>query len=206
MGCYEFEGKKPLIAPTAFIHPMATIIGSVQIGHHVYIGAGAVIRGDWASIIIEDGCNVQENCVIHQFPNVTTTLHTNVHIGHGAIIHGATIERDVLIGMNTVIMDHATIGAGSIIGALTFIGENKHVPPRKVVAGNPYKVIRDVSDSMFEWKKRGTELYQTLPSIWRNNPKECNPNIWDKPQSTKATKVNPSEYLTWLNNLKKKDS
>ena len=203
MGYYEFKGKKPLIAPTSFIHPMATIIGNVQIAHHVYVGAGAVIRGDWADIIIEDGCNIQENCVIHQFPNVTVTLHQNAHIGHGAIIHGATIGKDVLVGMNSVIMDHSIIGEGCIIGALTFIGENKYIPPRKVAVGNPYKIIKDVSDNMLEWKKKGTELYQTLPAIWQESVKECLPSIWNKPQETKAPKVNPNQYSTWNNNQKK---
>src|ERR1043165_7388355 len=118
---YEFKGYRPVIHESAYIHPQATVTGDVIIGKNVYIGPGAAIRGDWGQIIIEDGCNVQENCTIHMFPGVTVVLKENAHIGHGAIIHGAEIGKNVLVGMNAVIMDHAKIGEGCIIGALTFI-------------------------------------------------------------------------------------
>src|SRR5690606_16932511 len=104
------------------------------------------IRGDWGGIVIEDGCNVQENCTIHMFPGVTVRLMESAHIGHGAIIHGATIGRNVLIGMNSVIMDDVEIGDGSIVGALSFINANTKIPPRSLVVGNPGKVIKEVSD------------------------------------------------------------
>ncbi len=172
---YEFKGFKPVIHASSFIHPQATVIGNVVIGCDVYVAAGAVIRGDWGAIIIEDGCNVQENCVIHMFPGKTVTLKEAAHIGHGAVIHGATIGRNVLVGMNSVVMDGADIGDESIIGALSFIKREEQIPQRSLVVGNPARVIREVSDEMLEWKTRGTELYQQLPRELYETLKPCEP-------------------------------
>src|SRR5215510_7951352 len=172
---YEFKGYKPVIHPTAFIHPHAAVTGNVIIGRDVYIGPGAALRGDWGEIIIEDGCNVQENCTIHMFPGVTVRLMAGAHIGHGAIIHGATIGKNVLVGMNAVVMDNVLVGDGCIIGALTFVPEGMQIPDRKVVVGNPAKIIKDVSDEMLSWKTKGTELYQQLPSELYSTLKPCEP-------------------------------
>ena len=138
---YEFNGYRPVVHPSSFVHPQAAVTGNVIIGKNVYIGPGAAIRGDWGEIIIEDGCNVQENCTIHMFPGVTVTLKEAAHIGHGAIIHGATIGRNCLIGMNAVIMDNAVIGDECIVGALSFIQAEKQIPNRSLVVGNPGKII-----------------------------------------------------------------
>jgi phenylacetic acid degradation protein len=172
---YEFNGYKPVIHESSFVHPLAAVTGNVVVGRNVYIGPGAAIRGDWGEIIIEDGCNVQENCMIHMFPGITVLLKQASHIGHGAIIHGATIGKNVLVGMNSVLMDHAVIGDECIIGALTFIPEGMIIPERKVVVGNPGKIIKDVSDEMFEWKVKGTQLYQHLPQELFSTWKECEP-------------------------------
>ena len=172
---YEFKGFKPVIDASSFIHPQATVIGNVIIGRDVFVGAGAVIRGDWGAIIIEDGCNVQENCVIHMFPGATAMLKEAAHIGHGAIIHGATIGRNVLVGMNSVVMDGADIGDGSIIGALSFVKAEQHIPPRSLVVGNPARIIQEVSDDMLAWKTKGTELYQRLPQELYDSLKPCEP-------------------------------
>jgi carbonic anhydrase/acetyltransferase-like protein (isoleucine patch superfamily) len=107
---YEFNGFRPVIHESSFIHPQAAVTGNVIIGRDVYVGPGAAIRGDWGKIVIEDGCNVQENCTIHMFPGVTVLLRESAHIGHGAIIHGADIGRNCLVGMNAVIMDEVEIG------------------------------------------------------------------------------------------------
>ena len=139
---YEFEGFRPVIHESSFIHPQAAVTGNVIIGKNVYVGPGAAIRGDWGGIVIEDGCNVQENCTIHMFPGVTVLLKSGAHIGHGAIVHGGTIGRNVLVGMNTVIMDDCEIGDESIIGALCFIKAKSIIPPRSLVVGNPGKVIK----------------------------------------------------------------
>ncbi|MCD6064748.1 MAG: transferase hexapeptide repeat family protein [Flavipsychrobacter sp.] len=160
---YSFKGFTPVVHPTAFVHPQAAVTGNVIIGKDVYIGPGAALRGDWGGIIIEDGCNVQENCTIHMFPGVTVTLKEGAHIGHGAVIHGATIGKNVLVGMNSVIMDEVEIGDECIIGALSFVPANTRIPRRSLVVGNPGKVIKEVSDEMIAWKTKGTRLYQTLP-------------------------------------------
>ena len=172
---YEFNGYKPVVNETSFIHPNATVTGNVIIGKDVYIGPGAALRGDWGQIIIEDGCNVQENCTIHMFPGVTVLLKQSAHIGHGAIIHGATIGKNVLVGMNAVVMDNVIIGHNSIIGALCFVPEGMIIPERKIVVGNPAKIIKDVTDEMLEWKTKGTQLYQQLPAELYATLKPCEP-------------------------------
>src|ERR1041384_1370583 len=122
---YSFEGYIPVIDPTSFIHPLSAVTGNVVIGKNVYIGPGAAVRGDFGNVIIGDGCNVQENCTIHMFPGVTVILKENAHIGHGAIIHGATIGKNCLVGMNAVIMDHVDLGEECIVGALSFLKEGE---------------------------------------------------------------------------------
>jgi phenylacetic acid degradation protein len=123
------------------------------------------LRGDWGQIILEDGCNVQENCTVHMFPGVTVLLKEGSHIGHGAIIHGASIGRNCLVGMNSVIMDDVEIGDECIIGALTLVREGEKIPGRSLVVGNPGKIIKQVTDEMMAWKTKGTEIYQSLPKI-----------------------------------------
>jgi len=172
---YEFNGYRPVIHESSFVHPQASVTGNVIIGKHVYIGPGAAIRGDWGQIIIENDCNVQENCTIHMFPGTTVVLREGAHIGHGAIIHGGTIGRNVLVGMNAVIMDDVEVGDNSIIGALCFVPAKMSIPERKIVVGNPAKIVKDVSDEMIAWKSKGTELYQQLPTDCFATLKPCEP-------------------------------
>jgi phenylacetic acid degradation protein len=190
---FEFEGIKPVIHETAFIHPGAAVTGDVTIGRDVYVGPGAALRGDWGAIEVRDGCNVQENCVIHMFPGITVVLDEAAHIGHGAVIHGARIGKNVLIGMNAVVMDDADIGAGSVVGALTFVPAGMKVPERKVVVGNPARIIKDVSDEMLEWKSKGTELYQGLPAQLRASLHPCEP-LRERPSDRPARS---RSYHTW---------
>lgn len=175
MAIYSFNGFIPVVKATSFVHPKASVTGNVIIGENVYIGPGAAIRGDWGQIIIEDGCNVQENCTIHMFPGTTVRLKKGAHIGHGAIIHGATIGENSLIGMNSVIMDDAQIGKECIIGALSFVPAKTILEDRSLVVGNPAKKIKEVSDEMIQWKTKGTELYQALPSECHQSLIECEP-------------------------------
>lgn len=172
---YEFNHLRPVIHPSAFIHPLAAVTGDVIIGKDVYVGPGAAIRGDWGRIVIEDGCNIQENCTIHMFPGITITLEEGAHIGHGAIIHGAHIGRNSLIGMNAVIMDNARIGSGCIVGALAFVKSGTIFEDRSLIVGNPAEKIKIVSDEMLEWKSEGTRLYQQLPGECKETLKECEP-------------------------------
>ncbi|MBX3133577.1 MAG: transferase hexapeptide repeat family protein [Gemmatimonadaceae bacterium] len=172
---YAFDGFIPVVHESAFVHPKASVTGNVIIGKDVYVGPGAAIRGDWGGIVIEDGCNVQENCTIHMFPGVTVVLEAGAHIGHGAVVHGARIGADALIGMNAVVMDNALVGAGSIVGALCFVPTEMQIPPRSVVVGNPAKIVKDVSDEMLAWKREGTALYQQLPAQMRASWTEVEP-------------------------------
>lgn len=190
---YEFGGYIPVVHESAFVHPQATVTGNVIIGRNVYVGPGAAIRGDWGAIIIEDGCNVQENCTIHMFPGTTVLLKEMAHIGHGAIIHGATIGKNVLVGMNTVIMDRVVVGDESIIGALSFIKADETIPPMSLVVGNPHKIIRQVSDEMLAWKTEGTKLYMQLPADCHASLKPCEP-LREIPANRKQQE---SIYKTW---------
>jgi phenylacetic acid degradation protein/carnitine operon protein CaiE len=196
---YAYKGFKPVVDPSAFVHPQAAVTGNVVIGKNVYIGPGAAIRGDWGGIHIEDGCNVQENCTIHMFPGVTVLLKEGAHIGHGAIIHGATIGKNAMIGMNAVIMDEVQIGDGSIIGALTFVKAGEIIPPRSLVVGNPGKIIKQVDDAMLEWKSMGTALYQQLPASMHAEWEPCEPLTEVEDRGLKVEVL----YETW-NQLKNK--
>ena len=190
---YSFKGFIPVVDSSSFVHPQAAVTGNVIIGKNVYIGPGAALRGDWGGIIIEDGCNVQENCTIHMFPGVTVLLKEGAHIGHGAIIHGAEIGRNVLVGMNSVLMDDVVIGDECIIGAMTFINANTKVPPRSLVVGNPGKVIKQVSDEMINWKTKGTQLYQALPKDCYDSLRPCEP-LTALPEDRPAQET---LYATW---------
>jgi len=190
---YEFKGFTPVVHPTAFVHPLAAVTGNVTIGADVYVGPGAAIRGDWGGIIIEDGCNVQENCTVHMFPGITVKLEAGAHIGHGAIIHGAQIGKNVLVGMNAVIMDDAIIEKECIIGALSFVKAKDHIKTRSLVVGNPAKVIKTVTDEMLDWKTKGTALYQKLPA-------ECHDTLKETEALTKAPVFSPKQealFETW---------
>lgn len=172
---YEFNGFRPVIAASAFIHPLAAVTGNVFIGENVYVGPGAAIRGDWGKITIADGCNVQENCTIHMFPGTEVVLKAGAHIGHGAIIHGAQIGENCLIGMNAVIMDDVIIEEECIVGALAMIPAKMKIPRRSLLVGNPAKIVKPVSDEMIAWKTEGTRLYQQLPSECFAHLHECEP-------------------------------
>ncbi len=190
---YEFEGIIPVVDPTAFVHPQAVVTGNVIVGRDVYVGPGAALRGDWGAIEIADGCNVQENCTIHMFPGVTVVLEPGAHIGHGAIVHGARIGANALVGMNAVIMDNAVVGSGCIVGALCFVPAEMKIPDRKVVVGNPAKIVKDVSDEMLAWKTQGTALYQRLPALLHGSLRAVEPL-----RAIPEGRLNPeSSYKPW---------
>ena len=190
MAFYQFNGIRPVVHPSSFVHPQAAVTGQVIIGKDVYIGPGCALRGDWGKIVIADGCNVQENCTVHMFPGVTVLLKEGAHIGHGAIIHGATIGRNCLVGMNAVIMDEVDLGDESIVGALCFIRQGEKIPPRSMVVGNPGKIIREVSDEMIAWKTKGTSLYQQLPQRCFETLQACEP----LPENREQTPLVHSDY------------
>ena len=193
---YSFNGIRPVVHKSSFVHPQAAVTGNVVIGKKCYIGPGAALRGDWGRIIIEDGCNVQENCTVHMFPGVTVVLKEGAHIGHGAIIHGATVGKNCLVGMNSVIMDNVQLGDESIVGALTFIKEGEIIPSRSLVVGNPGKIIKQVSDEMMSWKTQGTKLYQQLPKECFDGLKPCKA----KRNVLKAQPAGSLSYKPWKKN------
>lgn len=181
---YSFKGYTPVVHKSSFVHPLAAVTGNVIIGKNCYIGPGAAIRGDWGQIILEDGVNVQENCTVHMFPGKSIVLKESAHVGHGAIIHGANLGRNCLIGMNTVIMDDAEIGDESIVGAMAFVMAETIIPKRSLVVGNPAKVVKQVSDEMIAWKTKGTELYQQLPKDCHESLRAVEP-IREVPENMK---------------------
>jgi carbonic anhydrase/acetyltransferase-like protein (isoleucine patch superfamily) len=190
---YQFQQHIPVIHQSSFIHPQAAVTGNVIIGKDVYVGPGAAIRGDWGQIIIEDGCNVQENCSIHMFPGVTVLLKQGAHIGHGAIVHGATIGKNCLVGMNAVIMDNVVLGDECIVGALSFLKADEIFERRSLIVGNPAKKIKEVTDEMINWKTQGTALYQQLPAQMQQSWKETEP-LREIPLMDQTQPVN---YRTW---------
>ncbi len=193
---YAFKHCIPVIDRSSFVHPQACVTGNVIIGKDVYIGPGAAIRADWGQIIIENGCNVQENCTIHMFPGITVLLKEGAHIGHGAVIHGATIGKNCLIGMNAVIMDNVVLGDECIVGALTLIQADSSIPARSVVVGNPSKIIKEVSDEMMDWKLKGTLLYRQLPKDMQEGWEACEP-LTEKNESHEQNRSMNDLYRTW---------
>jgi len=193
---YQFKNFIPVVHPSSFIHPQAAVTGNVIIGADCYIGPGAALRGDWGQIIIEDGCNVQENCTVHMFPGVTVILKEGAHIGHGAVIHGATIGKNCLVGMNAVIMDNVVLGDECIVGALSFLKADAIFERRSLIVGNPAKKIKDVSDAMIKWKTEGTHLYRQLPGEMSGSWKAVEPLREIPPQQQPMQ----SHYKTWNEN------
>lgn len=198
MSFYSFKGFVPVVHPTSFIHPQAVVTGNVIIGRDVYVGPGAALRGDWGKIEVRDGCNIQENCTIHMFPGTTVLLEEGAHVGHGAIIHGAILRKNCLIGMNSVIMDEAEIGENAIIGALSFVAAGVKINRQMLAVGNPAREIKPVSNEMVEWKSKGTRLYQLLPNEMQQYSSLCEPLTEIEPNRPEQEIL----YQTW-NQLKK---
>ncbi len=172
---YEIDGVKPVIDPSSYVHPTAVIIGSVQIGKNCYIGPNASVRGDYGTIIFENGVNFQDGCIAHGFPNGITLIKENGHISHGAVIHGCTIGKNTMVGIQSVIMDNAHIGDECMIAALSYIKPNFKAPNRSIVAGIPAVVKRQVTDKEIQWKSGGTKLYQQLTQRSLASLKSCKP-------------------------------
>jgi len=162
MPVYSLEGITPVVHPDAYVHETAVLIGDVIIGAGCYIGPNASLRGDFGRIIVEQGANVQDTCVLHSFPGKDCIVEHNGHIGHGAVLHGCRIGTNAMVGMNAVVMDDAVIGEASIVGATAFVTANFECPPRSLVIGVPAKIKRQLSDKEVEWKSRGTLEYQQL--------------------------------------------
>ena len=162
MPFYEIDGLIPVVDPAAYVHPTAVLIGDVIIGAHCYVGAHAVLRGDFGRLVLEPGSNLQDTCVMHSFPHCDTVIEQDGHVGHGAVLHGCRIGRNAMVGMNAVVMDNAVVGEESIIAALAFVKADMQIPPRSLVAGLPGRIMRQVTEQEIEWKTKGTSVYHHL--------------------------------------------
>lgn len=175
MPLYEFEGKKPVIGKNSFVHPQAVIIGDVTIGENCYIGAGAVIRGDYGKIIIGDGSNVQDNATMHTEPGTEAVIGQNVLIGHAAIVHGPCLVKEyAIIGMGSIVNAGCQIEEGAMLAAGSLLPPGKTVPSRKLAMGNPAKVVKDVDENMFNYNQLAVKIYQDLASRSLNSLKPLN--------------------------------
>jgi phenylacetic acid degradation protein len=172
---YEIDGVVPVIDPSAFVHPTAVLIGDVIIGPRAFVGPAACLRGDFGRLILEEGANIQDTCVMHGYPNTDTVIEADGHVGHGAVLHGCRIGRNAMVGMNAVVMDNAVIGESSIVAALALVKADTIVPPRSLVAGVPAKIIRPLSDAEIAWKVQGTRTYQELAVRSLKTMKACRP-------------------------------
>ena len=181
MPCYEIDGVRPVVHPTAYVHPTAVLIGDVVIGPGAYIGPCASLRGDFGRIVLKSGCNVQDTCVIHGFPASDTLLEDNAHVGHGAVLHGCVIRADALVGMNAVVMDEAEVGAGAFVAASAFVRAGLRVPARSLAAGVPARVMRELTDQELDWKRAGTATYQRLSERCRASMREVEPLAAEEP-------------------------
>ncbi len=159
---FSIDGIVPVVHPSAFLHPTAVLIGDVIVGAGCYVGPNASMRGDFGRVILEEGSNLQDTCVMHSFPGMDTVVEENGHIGHGAILHGCRIGKDSMVGMNAVVMDETEIGELSIVAAMAFVKSAQKIPPRSLIVGVPAKVVRELTDEEIAWKRRGTETYQKL--------------------------------------------
>jgi len=162
MPCYQIDGLLPVVDPSAFVHPTAVLIGDVWVGAGCYVGPCASLRGDFGRIVLHEGVNVQDSCVLHGFPGGDTVVEADGHIGHGSVLHGCTVRRGALIGMNAVVMDEAEIGEQAFVAASAFVRAGMKVPPRTLVAGVPGKVLRELTAQEMSWKHEGTLAYQNL--------------------------------------------
>ena len=181
MPCYAIDGVIPVVHPSAHVHPTAVLIGDVVVGPGCYIGPNASLRADFGRIVLHEGVNVQDTCVIHGFPASDTLLEDNAHIGHGAVLHGCVVRADALVGMNAVVMDEAEIGAGAFVAASAFVRAGLKVPARSLAAGVPAKILRELSDQELAWKREGTAVYQRLTERCLATMKECAPLAAEEP-------------------------
>lgn len=175
MQVYSFRGMIPVVDRTAYVHPSAVLIGDVIVGPGVFIAPFVALRGDFGRLVIEQGANLQDHCVMHGFPGRDTVVERDGHIGHHAIVHGAIVRRNALVGMGATLLDYCEIGAESIVAAMALVKANEIVPPRSLVAGIPAKVIRQVTDADIAWKNAGTRDYQNLTRFYREDSKPVQP-------------------------------
>jgi phenylacetic acid degradation protein len=159
---YSLDGITPVVHPLAFVHPSAVLIGDVIVGPRVYVGPCASLRGDFGRIVVGEGVNIQDGCVLHAFPDRDLVVEDDAHVGHGAVLHGCVVKRDALIGINSVINDNAVVGESAFVAAMAFVKAEFEVPARTLVAGIPARIVRELREAEIAWKRDATRQYQDL--------------------------------------------
>jgi phenylacetic acid degradation protein len=172
---YSIDGLIPVVDPSAFVHPQASLVGDVIVGPRCYVGPGASLRGDFGRIVLGAGCNVQDGCIMHSFPSRDALLEEDAHIGHGAVLHGCTIRRGALVGIGAIIMDGVVVEEAAFVGAASFVPAGFVVPRRTLVIGIPARIVRELKSAELEWKAAGTREYQALAVRCLASLRECQP-------------------------------
>ncbi|MBI2313857.1 MAG: phenylacetic acid degradation protein PaaY [Betaproteobacteria bacterium] len=193
MPIYSFEGVIPVVHPSAYVHPTAILVGDVIVGPGCYVGPAASLRGDFGRLVLEEGANVQDTCVMHGFPGIDTVVEREGHIGHGAVLHSCRVKRNAMVGINAVVMDNAVVGEESIVAALAFVKADMTIPPRSLVAGVPARIVRKLSDQEVAWKSDGTSAYRKLAVHSLKTMKEAAPLAEPEPDRPRLvlTDVDP---------------
>jgi phenylacetic acid degradation protein len=159
---YSIDGLVPVVHPSAFVHESAVLVGDVIVGARAYVGPCACLRGDFGRIVVEEGANIQDTCMLHGFPGKDTVVGAEVTVGHGAVLHGCVVQRGALIGMNSVVNDNAEVGEDAVVAAMAFVKAEAKIPARSLAAGIPARVLRQLSAGEIQWKKDNMHLYQQL--------------------------------------------
>jgi phenylacetic acid degradation protein len=159
---YSIDGIVPVVHPSAFVHESAVLVGDVIVGARAYIGPCACLRGDFGRIVVEEGANIQDTCMLHGFPGKDTVVGAEATVGHGAVLHGCVVKRGALVGMNCVVNDNAEVGEEAMVAAMAFVKAEARIPPRSLAAGIPARVLRELSAEEIQWKKDNMHLYQQL--------------------------------------------
>jgi phenylacetic acid degradation protein len=175
MAIYSLDGLVPVVDPSSFVHPQASLIGDVIVGPDCYVGPAASLRGDFGRIVLGAGVNVQDGCILHSFPARDTLLEADAHVGHGAVLHGCTVRRGALIGIGAIVMDDAVVEEEAFVGAASFVRARFVVPRRTLVTGIPARVVRDLQPEELNWKAVGTREYQQLTRRCLASLRECQP-------------------------------
>lgn len=175
MPVYRYQGIVPVVDPSSFLHPTATLIGDVIVGPGCYIGPGASLRGDFGRITVEGASSVQDNCTIHTSSGNDCVVGLGATVGHGAVLHGCRIGRHTLIGINAVVLDNAEVGDECLVAALSLVRPDARLPARSLIAGNPARVLRAFAPEQITWRNTGEGEYQRLAREALTDLAECQP-------------------------------
>ena len=162
MALYEFDGKRPYVPSDSFVHPHAVLIGDIKIGHECLIAPGVSIRADFGPVTIGDRSNVQDNTVIHVYPDARVIIEEDVIIAHGVILHDVHIKTRCVIGMGSIILFGAVCAEDVFVSAGSVVPKGMQIPAGKIVSGNPAQIIRDVTKNQKMVAKAGIDTYRGL--------------------------------------------